>query len=326
MKKIISFLVLVTVIFSNAMIPVQAVAAPVCRIESTNYESINEALKAANSGDTITLIASGAAVTENDALKSGVKLDMQNYAFFGTLHVQGGTVISNSIEIIGPASSLPEGATGAGYRTDDGKITVTTEPAITISDGTFTVLHDYGTNDAYKSLTLAPGAVFIIPQSVTFGIWGNVVSNGSMSISGTLSVNGNAGALGGEGTFQVPCGSGKIVNNTANDISLNVNGAAATLAKNGGGYSASACSTVTAAAAPEADTVSGWNPSYEVQFLDCGGSVISEQWVGLNQAAVPPAGYVYSQPELNWVYRNLTVSPSACPAGGFQIPDTADCS
>ena len=79
------------------------------------------------------------------------------------------------------------------------------------------------------------------------------------------------------------------------------------------------------APAPKATAVSsGWIPSFEIQFLDCNGKVISDQWVGDGQPAAIPDGYTYGEEELNWVYRNLTVSPVGCKVSGFVVPDTAD--
>jgi hypothetical protein len=52
--------------------------------------------------------------------------------------------------------------------------------------------------------------------------------------------------------------------------------------------------------------------------------VISDQWVAEGQAAVIPSGYQYGEQELNWVYRNLTVSPVSCKVTGYVVPDTAD--
>jgi hypothetical protein len=42
------------------------------------------------------------------------------------------------------------------------------------------------------------------------------------------------------------------------------------------------------------------------------------------QPAAIPDGYTYGEEELNWVYRNLTVSPIGCKVSGFAVPDTAD--
>lgn len=79
------------------------------------------------------------------------------------------------------------------------------------------------------------------------------------------------------------------------------------------------------APAPKATAASsGWIPSFEIQFLDCNGKVISDQWVGDGQPAAIPDGYTYGEEELNWVYRNLTVSPVGCKVSGFVVPDTAD--
>lgn len=84
--------------------------------------------------------------------------------------------------------------------------------------------------------------------------------------------------------------------------------------------------TAPATASKTASTAasSGWIPSYEIQFKDCNGQVISDQWVAEGQAAVIPSGYQYGEQELNWVYRNLTVSPISCKAAGYVVPDTAD--
>lgn len=73
-----------------------------------------------------------------------------------------------------------------------------------------------------------------------------------------------------------------------------------------------------------APATSGWSPSYQIRFLDCGGRVISEQWVAEGQPAAVPSGYEYAEEELYWVYRNRTVSPVSCRVSGYEVPDTAD--
>jgi hypothetical protein len=84
------------------------------------------------------------------------------------------------------------------------------------------------------------------------------------------------------------------------------------------------------ASSSKTSAVSSWSPSFRVTFLDCSGKIISTQWVGLNQAVTAPAGYEYDEPELNWVYRSITVSPKECSASAkssrsdFVPPDTAD--
>ena len=73
-----------------------------------------------------------------------------------------------------------------------------------------------------------------------------------------------------------------------------------------------------------ASSASGWAPSYEIQFKDCSGRVISDQWVAEGQPAAIPSGYAYAEEELNWVYRSLTVSPAGCIVTGYVVPNTAD--
>ena len=82
--------------------------------------------------------------------------------------------------------------------------------------------------------------------------------------------------------------------------------------------------TPTSPATASTAASSDWVPSYEIRFRDCNGKVISDQWIGEGQPAVIPSGYHYDEQELNWVYRNLTVSPISCKAAGYVVPDTAD--
>jgi len=78
------------------------------------------------------------------------------------------------------------------------------------------------------------------------------------------------------------------------------------------------------ASTPAASTSSGWVPSYEIQLKNCSGKVISDQWVAEGQPVTIPSGYTYGEEELNWVYRNLTVSPTSCKVTGYVVPNTAD--
>ena len=146
------------------------------------YETLADALTAAEAGDTVLLVADVS--LDETVLLNGVMLDLNGHTLrgtvVGTFKMNGGTLITaEGVCMAGPAD--------ANYLTTDAVFTVDAKNNITVVSGTVVLGKSVGTLHG-QLLTVAEGATFVIPAELTLNVNSTVVVNGVLKVEGTLNL------------------------------------------------------------------------------------------------------------------------------------------
>ncbi|MBE6941942.1 MAG: hypothetical protein E7455_06670 [Ruminococcaceae bacterium] len=153
----------------------------VAQIGDVKYETLAEAIAAAQAGENVELLADHEGTV---VLPANVKLDLNGKTItgniVGTVAMNGGTWITpENYEMAGPEADY--------YKTSDAVITVDATGNITIEDGTMTLAQSWWTGKG-QTLTIAEDATFVIPEGMTLNVLSTVIINGTVTNNGTLNL------------------------------------------------------------------------------------------------------------------------------------------
>ena len=147
------------------------------KINNTYYATLQAAIAAAQTGETIVLLADVTLANAIDITGKTLDLNGNNLKgnVIGTIRTNGGLyTTAENFKMIGDGADY--------YKTSDATVVIA-NAAITIAEGTVELAQSWNTLEN-QTLTVAEGAAFVVPSSMTFEL------NGTAIVSGTLTVNG----------------------------------------------------------------------------------------------------------------------------------------
>ena len=147
------------------------------KINNTYYATLQAAIAAAQTGETIVLLADVTLANAIDITGKTIDLNGKNLKgnVIGTIRTNGGLyTTAENFKMIGVGADY--------YKTTDATVVIA-NAAITIASGTVELAQSWNTLEN-QTLTVAEDATFVVPSSMTFEL------NGTAIVSGTLTVNG----------------------------------------------------------------------------------------------------------------------------------------
>jgi len=145
------------------------------------YESLADAVAAAQDGETIKLLTD---ITMTKVINvTGKTIDLNGYKLtgdmVGSLKMNGGSYVTAE----GFNMAAKEG--DFYYLTDDAVFDIEVNGNITIAEGTVTLGKDWRTLPG-QTVTVAEGATFVVPEGMTYQIYGTAIANGTLTVNGAI--------------------------------------------------------------------------------------------------------------------------------------------
>ena len=185
------------VVYENNMYKVVA-KVYVAQVGTTKYETLEEAIAAAQSGETIVLLAN--IETANVTLPTDVTLDLNGKTvkadIIGTVKTNGGLwITSTGHKMLGSGADI--------YATENATV-INSANEVNIVSGAITLATTEWWTLQNQNLTIGSGATFTIPATSKFNVMngttvtvnGTAINNGTLAIYGTAIVNGTFTATG----------------------------------------------------------------------------------------------------------------------------------
>ena len=156
----------------------------VAAIGENKFPSLQQAVAASNSGDTVSLLKE---VTLSDTLNltEGTLLDLNGQVLTGTVY---GNVALNGGAIAGFIASEGD------YISTDAAVTITADGITKLSSGSLTLGKDMSI-PAGKSFVVSEGASFTVPQGKSFMVGGSASFDGSFTAEGSVKLIHTAASL-----------------------------------------------------------------------------------------------------------------------------------
>ena len=174
------------VVYADGVYKVTAMTY-VAEVNGTKYETLAEAVAA---GDSIKLLAD---VTVTDVVNASDKtIDLNGFTMtgtvFGNLMMNGGTLVTaDNFTMVGTKDAY--------YLTQDAVFGFRSDYSIDLVSGTITLGQNWRTLPG-QNLTISKDATFVIPEGMTFQIYGKATVNGIVDNKGTVEVTSGASLTG----------------------------------------------------------------------------------------------------------------------------------